>query len=385
MERAVIVEAVRTPIGKRNGILSGIHPVALLASCLEAVTARSGVDPGTVEDVIVGCVGQVNEQGGNIGRNAVLAAGWPETVPATSVDRQCGSSQQALHFAAQGVMSGAYDIVVAAGIESMSRVPMATNIGFEPGTDPFAPLALRYEPVGGLQPQGFGAEMLAGRWGLSRLDLDAFAARSHRLAAAASNSGRFEAEMLALKSELGEPLDRDQGIRPETTTDVLAQLKPAFDPSHKITAGNSSQISDGASAVLVMSESRAAALGLRPRAVFRSFAVVGDDPVIMLAAPAPATRKALEKAHLSVDDIDLFEVNEAFASVVLAWQREVKADEERVNVNGGAIALGHPLGCSGTRLMTTLLHELEKRKGRYGLQVMCEGGGMANATIIERL
>ena len=385
MERAVIVEAVRTPIGKRNGILSGIHPAVLLASCLQAITARAGVDPALIEDVIVGCVGQVNEQGGNVGRNAVLAAGWPEAVPATSVDRQCGSSQQALHFAAQGVMAGAYDIVVAGGVESMSRVPMATNIGFEPGTDPFAPLAERYAPVGGLQPQGIGAEMLAERWGLTRTDLDDFAVRSHRLASAAADSGRFGDEMVALTTGSGEVLDRDQGMRPATTTEVLGQLKPAFDPAHRITAGNSSQISDGASAVLVMSESRAAALGLRARAAFHSFAVVGDDPVTMLAAPAPATRKVLDRAGLSLDDIDLFEVNEAFASVVLAWQRDVKADPDRVNVNGGAISLGHPLGCSGARLMTTLVYQLERSGGRYGLQVMCEGGGMANATIIERL
>jgi acetyl-CoA acetyltransferase family protein len=386
--RAVIVDAVRTPIGKRNGALSGRHPADLLADCLTGLIDRTGLDVSLIEDVIAGCVGQVGEQGGNVARNAVLAAGWPESIPGTSIDRQCGSSQQAMHFAAQGVIAGAYDVVVAAGVESMSRVPMGSNIGPGPGQDPFSPLRERYAPVGGLQPQGVGAEMLADRYGFSRAELDAFAARSHARADEAQKAGRFNAEIIpvTVANETGETtVTQDEGIRPGSSVESLAKLKTVFRENGTVTAGNASQISDGASAVLIMSEDRAKQLGLTPRAYFHSFAVVGDDPVVMLAAPAPATREVLDRAGLTIDDIDLFEVNEAFASVVLTWLREVKADEDRVNVNGGAIALGHPLGCSGARLMTTLLHELERRNGRYGLQVMCEGGGMANATIIERV
>ncbi len=387
MTRAVLVDAVRTPIGKRNGALSTVHPADLLATCLKSLIERTGVDPGTVDDVITGCVGQIWEQSANVGRSALLAAGWPETVPATTIDRQCGSSQQAMHFAAQGVIAGAYDVVVASGVESMSRVPMGANLGSEPGQDPFSVLSDRYASVGGLQPQGIGAEILAERWHLSRTDVDEFAVRSHALAAQASKNGLFDSQLVSVPVANGSDtslVTEDEGIRPESSVETLSKLRSAFRPDGLVTAGNASQISDGASAVLIMSEERAAALGLQPRAYFHSFAVIGDDPVVMLAAPAPATRRVLERSGLTLDDIDLFEVNEAFASVVLAWQRDLGADLDKVNVNGGAIALGHPLGSSGTRLMATLISELENRDGRYGLQVMCEGGGMANATIIER-
>jgi acetyl-CoA acyltransferase len=391
MPNAVIVDAVRTPGGKRNGKLAGWHPADLAAETLKALAERNDLDPALVDDVVMGCVMQVGDQALNVGRNAVLAAGWPESVPSTTVDRQCGSSQQALHFVAQGVMAGAYDIAVAAGVECMTRVPMGASIGSGVGF-PFGPtVRKRYEPVGGLVPQGISAEMIADRWGLSREDLDEFGAASQQKALRATAEGRFEAELIGIDvkdadgNTTTETLSSDEGLRPGTTAETLAKLKPAFKPDGKVTAGNSSQITDGASAVLVMSEERAAALGLRPRARFVGFAVVGVDPVTMLTGPIPATAKILERTKLSIDDMDLVEINEAFASVVLAWDKELHPDMARVNVNGGAIALGHPLGASGTKLMATLLNELERTGGRYGLQTMCEGGGLANATIIERL
>jgi acetyl-CoA acyltransferase len=396
MPAAVIVDAVRTAGGKRHGKLSGWHSVDLAAQTLTALVERNDLDPALVDDVIMGCVSQVGAQAVNIGRVAVLAAGFPESVPGTSIDRQCGSSQQAMHFAAQGVMAGQYDVVIAAGVELMSLVPMGASFGQNAGL-PFGPLVeQRYEPVGGLVPQGISAEMIADKWDLSREDLDRFSAESHQRAARATAEGRFDREIVPVTlkhkdketgkvTESDELVTADEGIRPNTTVETLAQLKPAFRPDGKVTAGNSSQITDGASAVLVMSEERASTLGLTPRARFHSFALVGTDPVMMLTGPIPATAKVLERAKLTLDDIDLIEINEAFASVILAWEKEVHPDMARVNVNGGAIALGHPLGCSGAKLMATLLNELERTGGRYGLQTMCEGGGMANATIIERL
>jgi acetyl-CoA acyltransferase len=395
MATAVIVDAVRTAGGKRNGKLSGWHPSDLAGEALKALAERNDLDPALVDDVIMGCVMQVGHQGLNIGRNAVLAAGWPETVPATTVDRQCGSSQQSAHFAAQGVIAGAYDVVVAAGVEVMSTTPMGASI--TPGSFPFGPATVaRYADQGGLVPQGISAELIADKWGLTREDLDAFGAESQRRALQATEEGRFQNEIIPVKGklwdreknevvDLDEMVTQDEGIRPGTTAETLANLKPAFKPDGKVTAGNSSQITDGASATLIMSEEKAKALGLTPRARFHSFALAGTDPIMMLTGPIPSTAKVLERAGLTIDDIDLFEVNEAFASVVLAWQAEHKADLSKVNVNGGAIALGHPLGCSGTKLMATLLNELERTGGRYGLQTMCEGGGLANATIIERL
>ncbi|HXA27586.1 MAG TPA: thiolase family protein [Candidatus Angelobacter sp.] len=396
MRDAVIVDAVRTPIGrgKPGGALSSVHPVELLAHTLRALVERTGVDPATVDDVIGGCVDQVGEQAMNTTRYAVLAAGFPESVPATTVDRQCGSSQQAVHFAAQGVIAGAYDAVIACGIESMSRVPMWSNV--PPGTDPFGPsVAARYPD--GLVPQGISAELIAAKWDLSRGELDEFAASSHARAAAATDAGLFAAEMAPVSIGNGGPhvVDRDESIRPGTTVEVLAGLRPAFQDdayaqrfpeiSWQVTAGNSSPINDGAAAVLIMSAERAQQLGLKPKARLHSFAVAGDNPVLMLTAIMPATQKVLQRAGLTLDDIDVFEVNEAFASVVLAWQRETGVDLNRVNVNGGAIALGHPLGASGARIMTTLVHAMEQRGARYGLQTMCEAGGLANATILERV
>ena len=397
MPTAVIVDAVRTAGGKRHGKLSGWHSVDLAAETLKALIERNDLDPGLIDDVIMGCVSQIGAQGANVGRNAVLAAGFPESVPGTSVDRQCGSSQQAIHFAAQGVMAGQYDIAVAAGIEVMSLVPMGASMGGGSVGFPFGPtVGLRYAPKGGLVPQGIGAEMIAERWNLTREDLDAFSASSHQKAARATAEGRFEREIVAVKSkhkdkesgnvtESDDLVTADEGIRPDSTVESLGKLKPAFKEDGVITAGNSSQITDGASAVLIMSEEKASALGLTPRARFHAFSLAGDDPQIMLTAPIPATTKILERAKLTMDDIDLVEINEAFAPVVLAWAKEHHANMDKVNVNGGAIALGHPLGASGTKLMATLLNELERTGGRYGLQTMCEGGGMANATIIERL
>ncbi|MEV6668172.1 thiolase family protein [Streptomyces nigra] len=387
MRDAVIVEAVRTPIGKGkpNGSLAHVHPVELLAHTLRSLVERSGVDPALIDDVIGGTVDQVGEQAMNTTRYAALSAVFPETVPATTVDRQCGSSQQAVHFAAQGVLSGAYDIVVACGVESMSRVPMWSNV--PPGKDPFGPgIAARYPD--GLVPQGISAELIAAKWSLTREQMDAFAVTSHHRAAAAWEQGLFDAEVAPLDG-----VSRDESVRPGTTPEVLAGLKPAYhDPvfaerfpqiEWNITAGNASPINDGASAVLITSSETAARLGLRPLARLHSFAVTGSDPVLMLTGVIPATDKVLRRANLSVDDIDLFEVNEAFASVVLAWRQETGADLAKVNVHGGAIALGHPLGASGTRLTTTLVHAMRERGARYALQTMCEAGGLANAMILE--
>ncbi len=385
MREAVIVDAVRTPVGRRDGGLKGWHPVDLLGHTLRAVVQRNKLDPALVDDVIAGCVGQVGEQAYNVGRNAVLAAGFPESVPGTTVDRQCGSSQQAAHFAAQGVLAGAYDIAIACGVESMTRIPMGSN-GAGPG-QPFGPAVLRrYNNT--VFHQGIGAEMMAERWKISRAELDSFSFQSHQRAARATEEGRFCNEIIPVpvETENGPAhLTRDEGIRANTTLEKMATLKPAFKPDGVITAGNSSQISDGAAALLIMELGTAERLGLRPLARFVEFALAAEDPVIMLSAPIPATRKILAKAGLAIDDIDRVEINEAFASVVVAWQRETHADLATVNVNGGAVALGHPLGASGARLMTTLVHELQRSGGRYGLQTMCEGGGMANATLIERM
>jgi acetyl-CoA acyltransferase len=391
MTNAVIVDAVRTPGGRRNGKLHGWHAVDLAAEPLKALVERNGLDPAQVDDVIMGCVMQVGEQAINVARNASLAAGFPESVPGTSIDRQCGSSQQAIHFAAQGVMAGAYDIVIASGVEHMTHTPMGSSVVRDLGF-PFGPAMMaRYADRGGLVSQGISAEMIADEWKLSRDDLDAFGARSQQFATRANSEGRFEREIVPVEirddegAPSGEFLATDEGIRPDTTVDVLANLKPAFKPDGKVTAGNSSQITDGAAAVLIMSEEKANALGLTPRARFCAFALAGVDPVTMLTGPIPATKSVLEKAKMTIDDIDLVEINEAFASVVLAWDKELHPDMAKVNVNGGAIALGHPLGASGAKLMATLLNELEREGGRYGLETMCEGGGMANATIIERL
>jgi acetyl-CoA acyltransferase len=383
---AVIVEAVRTAVGRRNGRLKDWHPVDLMAQVLSALVERTGIDSGLVEDVIVGCVSQVGEQSLNVGRNAVLAAGFPETVPGTTVDRQCGSSQQAIHFAAQGVLSGAYDIVIAGGVESMTRVPMGSS-SQGPGMPFGSQMLRRYD--NGLVHQGISADLIAQKWELSREQLDEFSLESHRRAARATAEGRFRSQIVPVevKNEDGTTsiFDKDEGIRSDTSLEKLASLKPAFKPDGLITAGNSSQISDGAAALLIMERATAERLGLKPRARFVKFSLAGDNPIMMLTAPIPATFKVLERAGLSLDQMDLVEINEAFASVVLAWQRETGADLQRVNVNGGAIAIGHPLGASGARLATVLLHELERTGGRYGLQTMCEGGGMANGTIIERI
>ena len=388
MATAVIVDAVRTPLGKRNGKLKDWHPVDLAAETLKALVERNGLDPVLIEDVIMGCVMQVGEQSLNVARNAVLAAGLPETIPGTTVDRQCGSSQQAAHFAAQGVIAGAYDVVIASGVEIMTRVPMGSAVADGKYGFPFGPqLSSRYAPVGGLVPQGVSAEMIADKWNISREDMDRFGLRSQTLAQQATKEGRFEREILPVNDFEGKPMTTDEGLR-ETTMETLGNLKPSFrsvEEGGRVTAGNRSQITDGAASLLIMSEEKAKQLGLKPRARFVNFSLAGDDPRYMLTAPIPATHKVLERAGLSISDMDVIEINEAFASVVLAWEKELHPNMDIVNPNGGAIALGHPLGCSGARLMTTLLHELERTGGRYGLQTMCEGGGMANATIIERL
>jgi acetyl-CoA acyltransferase len=397
MRDAVIVDAIRTPLGRGKagvGGLSHVHPADLLAMTLKGLVERTGIDPGRVDDVLGGCVSQTNEQTFNITRNAVLGAGFPEHVPATTIDRQCGSSQQAASFAAQGVMAGAYDLVIACGVESMSRVPLGSSTH---GSDPFGPLA--QERYSGLIPQGISAELIAAKWGLSREDVDALSAESHRRAAEAADSGAFDNEVLPIQAPNADgevvTVAADEGIRRGTTVESLAGLRPVFQDDMwtdrfpqipwVVTAGNASQLTDGAAAMLITSSETAAALGLKPRARFVDMAVVGDDPVLMLTGPIPATTKVLERAGMSIGDIDLFEVNEAFAPVVLAWAREHGVDLDKVNVHGGAIALGHPVGASGARLMTTLLNAMEQRGARYGLQTMCEGGGQANATIIELL
>jgi acetyl-CoA acetyltransferase family protein len=382
MPSAVIVDAIRTPLGRRNGKLKDVHPVDLAAHVLQAIIQRNDLDPALVEDVIMGCVMQVGEQGVNIGRNAALAAGFPESTVGTTVDRQCGSSQQAAHFAAQGVIAGAYDVVIAAGIENMTRVPMGASVVKGEYGFPFGPMMTTRYP--NLVPQGISAELISEKWGISRHENDAFSVESHLRAARAREEGRFDREIVPIKTE-EEVVSQDEGIRPDSSVEKLATLKPAFKPDGVITAGNSSQITDGAAAVLVMTEEKASALGLKPRARFHSFALAGVDPVMMLTGPIPATTKVLERAKMTLDQMDLVEINEAFAPVVLAWEKEHHPDMSKVNVNGGAIALGHPLGASGARLMATLLNELERTGGRFGLQTMCEGGGMANATIIERL
>ncbi len=397
MRNAVIVDIVRTASGrgKPGGALSATHPVDLLSTVLQALAERNGLDPTQVDDVIVGCVSQVGEQALNIGRQAVLAAGWPISVPATTVDRQCGSSQQATHFAAQGIMSGAYDIVVAGGVESMSRIPLFSSTV---GQDAYGP-SIRARFPDGLVNQGVSAELIAEKWQLSRDDLNEFAARSHHLASQTQAAGGFADHIIPVTVTLenGEQVEHviDETVRPSTTAEGLAALPPSFATDEmrarfpeidwKITPGNSSPLTDGASGALIMAEEVALKLGLRPRARFHAFSVIADDPLLMLTAPIPATRIALERAGLALDDIDVYEVNEAFASVPLAWAKELNADTARLNPNGGAIALGHPLGGSGTRLMSTMLQHLEATGGRYGLQTMCEGGGMANATIIERI
>ncbi|MEQ6900016.1 thiolase family protein [Nocardioides sp. YIM 152588] len=392
MTSAVIVDAVRTASGKGKpgGALSEVHPVELLSTVLRAVTERNDLDPALVDDVIAGCVIQVNDQALNIGRTALLHAGYPISVPATTVDRQCGSSQQAAHFAAQGVIAGAYDIAIACGVESMSRVPMGTNAA---GGDPFGPLAERFPE--GLPHQGIGAELIAARAGFSREDLDAFSARSHQRAASYAADGSFDNEIVPVALPSGGTHTVDETVRASTTAEGLAGLRAAFTDERwgtafpeidwRITPGNSSPLTDGASAMLVMSEEKASELGLTPRARFHTFAVTGSEPVTMLDGVIPATHLALKRSGLTIDQLDAYEVNEAFAPVPLAWAKEFGADPAKLNPRGGAIALGHPLGASGTRIMTTLLNHLEATGGRYGLQTMCEGGGMANATIIERL
>jgi acetyl-CoA acyltransferase len=390
MREAVIVEAVRTAVGKKDGKLAGWHPVDLLAEVLKAAVERSGIDPAEVDDHITGCVSQTGEQAINIARNSWLAAGLPEEVPAVTIDRQCGSSQQSAHFAAQGVMAGAYDLVIASGVESMTRVPMGITAQQGPGFPYSQRLMDRYE--GGLVPQGYSAEIIAERWGLSREELDEFGARSHERAHRATEEGRFQDEILPIKVEGAdspEIFERDEGIRFPVNREKMATLPTPFKDGGVVTAGNSSQISDGAAAVVIASREKAEALGHRPRARFHSFALTGVDPITMLTGPIPATRKVLDRAGLTLEDIDVVEINEAFASVVLAWKRDLEIPDDwfeaTVNPNGGAIALGHPLGASGAKLMTTLLNELERRQGRYGLQTMCEGGGESNATVIERL
>jgi acetyl-CoA acyltransferase len=397
MTKAVIVDIVRTASGKGKpgGVLARTHPVDLLSTVLRALTDRTGIDPGRIDDVIAGCVSQTGQQALNVGRQALLAAGWPDSVPATTIDRQCGSSQQAAHFAAQGVIAGVYDIVVACGVESMNRVPMGSAVG---DADAYGEgMRVRYPE--GLVNQGVSAELVAQKWKLSREDLDEFSARSHERAAAAGAEGRFAKEIVPVEvgDVVGEAFQHvvDETVRASTTVKGLGGLRNSFDTEKmrerfpdvewKITPGNSSPLTDGASAALIMSEELAAKLGLTPRARFHTMTLAGDDPLFMLTAPIPATRKALERSDLSIDDIDAYEVNEAFAPVPLVWQHEFNADPAKLNPNGGAIALGHPLGASGLRVMATMVNHLEATGGRYGLQTMCEGGGMANATIIERL
>ncbi|WP_024795622.1 thiolase family protein [Tomitella biformata] len=379
---AVIVEAVRSPVGRRNGGLSTVHPADLSAAVLNALVERAGIDPVVVEDVIWGCVQQVGDQANDIARNSVLAAGWPESVPGVTVDRQCGSSQQALNFAVASVVAGHYDVAVAGGVESMSRVPMGSAGTFE--GSPYSPAFM--ERYNGVRPnQGVGAEQIAEKWGLTRAQLDAFSVQSHERAAAAQDAGHFADQIVPITTPDGTVISLDEGIRRGSSMESLGKLKTVFKEDGVIHAGNASQISDGASALLIMSEEAAARHGAKPLARIHTVAVVGDDPLIMLTAPIPATQKALAKAGLTVEDIGVFEVNEAFASVPLAWLAEIGADPARVNPNGGAIALGHPLGGSGGRILTDMLHHMRRNNIRYGLQTMCEGGGQANATILELL
>ena len=382
MREVVIVDAVRTPIGRRNGKLKDIHPVVLGSLVLKEVVNRAGIKPEHVDDVVFGCVGQAGEQSLNIGRNAWLTAGFPVTTPATTVDRQCGSSQQAIHFAANLIQSGVCDITIAGGVESMSRVPMGSN-AVSPGT-PFPPELMElYDLV----PQGISAELMARKYGVSRQAMDEFSVESHRRAQEATEKGYFKSQIMPVDISNGqvEVFSRDEGIRANASYEATSALQPAFNPEHSITAGNSSQISDGAAAVMLMSLDKARELGIKPRARIRAQAVVGTDPVLMLEGPIPGTAAVLKRAGLELDSIDLFEVNEAFASVVLAWQKKTGTDLGKTNVNGGAIAMGHPLGASGAILMTRLLHELERRDGRYGLETMCCGGGLGTATIIDRV
>jgi acetyl-CoA acyltransferase len=378
MREAVIVEAVRTPVGKRGGGLAGIHPVDLGAEVLDAIVRRTGVAPAVVDDVLWGCVTTIGEQSSNIGRWSALAAGWPATVPGTTIDRACGSSQQAIAFAAAGVMSGQYDVVVAGGVESMSRVPMGSTRTSGHGEARGPRVAARYPREE--YSQGTAAEMIARSWGLSRTQLDEHSLASHERARRARDDGRFAGQVVPVAG-----VEQDEGIRDGGTLDKLAALKTPFDDSGVVTAGNSSQISDGAAAIMVTTPERAAGLGLTPLARFHSFAVAGVDPVLMLTGPIPATERVLARAGLSIADIGTFEVNEAFASVTLAWLAETGADPALLNPDGGAIALGHPLGCSGARLTTTLVHRMVADGTRYGLQAICEAGGMANAMILERL
>jgi acetyl-CoA acetyltransferase family protein len=381
MQNAVIVGAVRTAVGRKNGKLSGYRTDDLLADTLKALVARVKIDPSEVEDVVMGCVDQVGEQGLNIARNAALIAGFPLDVCGTTLDRMCGSGQQAANFAAMGVMSGQYECVIAGGVENMSRVPMGSN-GMGPGDGPLSP---RIQALYNIIPQGLSAEMVAEQWGIKREELDEYSAQSHERASRAIAEGRFKREIAPLTLPDGSVFDTDEGVRVPVNREKMAALAPSFKPDGVVTAANSSQISDGAAALLIMSEARAKALGLKPRARIVATALAGVDPTIMLTGPIPATQRVLTKAGLKLDQIDLFEINEAFASVVLAWERELHPDMSRVNVNGGAIALGHPLGCSGGKLMTTLLHELERTKKRYGLQTMCIGFGQGIATVIERV
>ncbi|KKK36538.1 acetyl-CoA acetyltransferase [Mesobacillus campisalis] len=383
MREVVIVEGVRTPVGRRNGVLKDIRPDVLAAEVLKELVSRAGLDAGLVDDVILGCVSQAGEQAGDIARVAALTAGFPIEVPGTTVDRQCGSSQQAVHFAAQAILAGDMDIVIAGGVESMSRVPMGSNYG---DAKPFSKeLREKYEMI----HQGLSAERIAEAYGLSRRELDEYSAESHRRALKAQAEGYFDREIMPLKVKLenGETvvIKEDSGPREGTTAEVLSGLKTVFKEDGVIHAGNASQISDGAAALLLMSREKAEELGFKPRFRVHTRVVVGSDPTMMLTGPIPATEKALQKAGLTIDDIDVFEVNEAFAPVPLAWLKETGAEPEKLNPNGGAIALGHPLGASGAKLMVSMIHELERRSGRYGLQTMCEGHGMANATIIERI
>ena len=381
MHNAVIVGAVRTAVGRKNGKLGGVRPDDLLADTLKALVTRVKIDPSEVEDVVMGCVDQVGEQGFNIARNAALIAGFPLDVCGTTLDRMCGSGQQAANFAAMGVMSGQYECVIAGGVENMSRVPMGSN-GVGPGDGPLSP---RLQALYNIVPQGLSAEMIAEQWGIKREELDELAAGSHERAGRAIAEGRFKREIVPITLADGSVFEVDEGVRVPVNREKMAALAPSFKPDGVVTAASSSQISDGAAALLIMSEARAKALGLTPRARIVATSLAGVDPTIMLTGPIPATQRVLKKAGLKLDQIDLFEINEAFASVVLAWERELHPDMSRVNVNGGAIALGHPLGCSGGKLMTTLLHELERTKKRYGLQTMCIGFGQGIATIIERL